>query len=80
MVTLNTRDELIEFLYGADSTSPDTLIGIATVGGELLAEAMNGEFASDTEGYITDFFPCGDEGECITVDNHGNVTDDFLYY
>ena len=80
MVTLNTRDELVEFLYGADSTSPDTLVGIATIGGELLAEAMSGEFATETRGYISDFFPCGDEGEGITVDNHGNVVDDFLYY
>ncbi len=56
MITFNTRDELVEFLYGADSTSPDTLVGVARIGGELLAEALNNDL------YITLFFPWGDEG------------------
>lgn len=74
MIILNTRDELVEFLYGVDSTSPDTLVGVARIGGELLAEAMNNDL------YITDFFPSGDEGESIGVDVEGNVVSDWLYY
>jgi hypothetical protein len=74
MITFNTRDELVEFLYGADSTSPDTLVGVARIGGELLAEAVNNDM------YITDFFPCGDEGESIGVDIEGNIVSDWLYY
>jgi hypothetical protein len=75
MVTLNTRDELVEFLYGADSTSPDTLVGIARIGGELLEEALNDEY-----GYIQYFFPMGDEGEFIEVNENGEVVADGLYY
>lgn len=75
MVTLNNRDELIEFLYGADSASPETLVGVARIGGELLAEAL-----ADPSYCITDFFPSGDEGECIEVDDDGNVVNDYLYY
>jgi hypothetical protein len=75
MVNLNTRDELVEFLYGADSTSPDTLVGVVIIGGELLAEAL-----ADPSYCITDFFPSGDEGECIEVDDAGNVVSDYLYY
>lgn len=74
MITFNTRDELVEFLYGADSTSPDTLVGVARIGGELLAEAL----ANDL--YITLFFPWGDEGESIAVDINGNILSDYLYY
>lgn len=75
MVTLNTRNELVEFLYGENSTSPDTLVGVAQIGGELLTEALSNEY-----GYIQDFFPCGDEGEYIQVDANGNVVADWLYY
>lgn len=75
MVTLNTRDELVEFLYGADSTSPETLVGVARIGGELLAEAL-----SDDYNYIQNFFPCGDEGEYIEVDANGDIVGDWLYY
>ena len=75
MITFNTRDELVEFLYGADSTSPDTLVGVARIGGELLVEAL-----ADPSYCITDFFPSGDEGECIEVDDAGNVVSDYLYY
>lgn len=75
MITFNTRDELVEFLYGTDSTSPDTLVGVARIGGELLAEAL-----ADPSYCITDFFPYGDEGECIEVDDAGNVVSDYLYY
>lgn len=80
MVTLNSRDELVEFLYGADSTSPDTLVGVARIGGELLNEAFRYYAMNDGTACIGDFFPMGDEGECITVDNHGNVLNDWLYY
>lgn len=80
MLTLNNRDELVEFLYGADSTSPDTLVGVASIGGELLTEALASDIANDVTGYIEYFFPCGDEGEYIEVDRHGNVVRDFLYY
>jgi hypothetical protein len=81
MVTLNSRDELVEFLYGADSTSPDTLVGVATIGGELLAEALANDIAhKGLNGYIEGFFPCGDEGEYIEVDANGNILKDWLYY
>lgn len=80
MITLNTRDELVEFLYGSDSTSPDTLVGVATIGGELLAEAIASDIANDVTGYIEHFFPCGDEGEYIEVARNGEVVRDFLYY
>ena len=75
MVTLNTREELVEFLYGANSTSPYTLVGVATIGGELLTEALANE-----HGYIEDFFYWGGEGEYIEVDTNGNVVGDRLYY
>lgn len=74
MITFNNRDELVEFLYGADSTSPDTLVGVARIGGELLNEAVENDL------YITNFFPCGDEGESIAVDIEGNILSDYLYY
>lgn len=74
MMVFNNRDELVEFLYGVDSTMPDTLVGVARIGGELLTEAL----ANDL--YITDFFPCGDEGESIAVDIEGNILSDYLYY
>mgnify|MGYP006296480493 FL=1 len=75
MVTLNTRDELVEFLYGADSSCPDTLVGVVRIGGELLDEALSDEYR-----YIQDFFPSGDEGEYIEVDESGEVVADWLYY
>ena len=75
MVTLNTRDELVEFLYGAESTSPDTLVGVARIGGELLNEALSDEYR-----YIQYFFPMGDEGEYIEVDENGDIVADGLYY
>ncbi len=74
MIIFNNRDELVEFLYGVDSTMPDTLVGVARIGGELLAEALTNDL------YITDFFPCGDEGESIAVDIDGNILSDYLYY
>lgn len=79
MITINSRNELENFLYGADSTSPDTLVGIATIGGELLSEALTHDMRDGTF-HIGDFFPMGDEGEGITVDRDGNVLEDFLYY
>lgn len=74
MITFNNRDELVEFLYGANSISPDTLVGVARIGGELLNEAIENDL------YITNFFPCGDEGESIGVDIEGNILSDYLYY
>jgi hypothetical protein len=79
MVTLNTRDELVEFLYGANSTCPDTLVGVARIGGELLEEALTCELSDGTFS-INDFFPMGDEGEGITVDREGTILNDYLYY
>ena len=80
MITITSRNELENFLYGADSTSPETLVGIARIGGELLAEAFRYYELSDGTACLGDFFPCGDEGEGITVDRDGNVLEDFLYY
>jgi ribose 5-phosphate isomerase len=79
MITINSRNELDTFLYGADSISPDTLVGIARIGGELLSEALTNEL-SDGTFHIGEFFPMGDEGEGITVDRDGNILEDFLYY
>ena len=74
MITINTRAELNELLYGEDSSSPDTLVGIARIGGALLVEA----FGSGME--IRNFFPCDDEDEFIGVDIAGNIVNDFIYY
>jgi hypothetical protein len=79
MIAINNRNELENFLYGADSTSPETLVGIARIGGELLDEALTCELSDGTFS-INDFFPWGDEGEGITVDREGNILNDFLYY
>jgi hypothetical protein len=79
MITINNRNELNNLLYGADSTSPETLVGIARIGGELLVEALNDEYDSGRF-HIGDFFPMGDEGEGITVDRDGNILSDYLYY
>lgn len=79
MITLNTRDELVEFLYGANSTEPETLVGIARIGGELLAEALADELSDGTFS-INYFFPMGDEGEGINIDRDGNILNDYLYY
>ena len=45
MITINNRNELVEFLYGENSNSPETLVGIARIGGELLDEALGNEYA-----------------------------------
>jgi hypothetical protein len=79
MITINSRNELENFLYGADSTSPETLVGIAIIGGELLSEALTHDLRDGTF-HIGEFFPMGDEGEGITVDRDGNILEDFLYY
>lgn len=81
MITINSRNELETFLYGADSTMPETLVGVATIGGELLAEALSEDnLHNGINGYIQYFFPCGDEGEYIEVDPNGNIVSDWLYY
>jgi hypothetical protein len=79
MITINSRNELETFLYGADSTSPETLVGIARIGGELLSEALAHDLRDGTF-HIGEFFPMGDEGEGITIDRDGNILEDFLYY
>jgi hypothetical protein len=79
MITINTRDQLVGLLYGEFSLEPDTLVGVAIIGGELLAEALTNEL-SDGTFHIGEFFPMGDEGEGITVDRDGNILEDFLYY
>lgn len=79
MITITSRNELETFLYGADSTSPDTLVGIARIGGELLSEALTHDMRDGTF-HIGDFFPMGDEGEGITIDRDGNILEDYLYY
>lgn len=73
MVTLNNRDELVSFLY--DGETVDTLVGVAKIGGELLVEALSNEYKT-----IFCFFPMGDEGEFITVDDNGNVVENSIYY
>ncbi len=74
-IIIMNRDELDTILYGANSTSPDTLVGTHyAIGGDLLDEARN------NDNMITMFFPWGDEGEYIEVDSDGYVIADFLYY
>ena len=80
MITINTRDQLVGLLYGEFSLEPDTLVGVARIGGELLAEAFHYYELSDGTASIGDFFPCGDEGEEINVDRDGNILSDYLYY
>ena len=72
MVTINNRDELKNFPYGTEKEY-STLVGIARIGGELLAEALR------NYNTIECFFYAGDEGEYITVDSVGNVVNDFIY-
>jgi hypothetical protein len=67
------RDELNAILYGSN-IELDTLVGTEyAIGGELLEEARN------NRNFIEYFFPCGDEGEFIEVDNDGYVINDGIY-
>ena len=45
MITINSRDQLVGLLYGEFSLSAETLVGVARIGGELLAEALTHECA-----------------------------------
>jgi hypothetical protein len=75
--TIKTRKQLQQYLYGAKSESPDTLVGSnVRIGGRLLAQAMK------TNNEISEFNPIGDEGEYIQLDpsGSGKVIKDFLYY
>ena len=74
MVIMN-RAELADIMYPANAEcGPDTLVGIAALGGDLLDEARS-------NGNMIDQFCCmGDEGEFIEVDADGYVISDFLYY
>ena len=78
MIIINNRNELHNFLY--EGKEVDTLVGVARIGGELLAEALASDIANDVTGYIEYFFPMGDEGEFIEVDANGNVVRDSIYY
>ena len=73
MIIINNRNELHNFLY--EGKEVDTLVGIAKIGGELLVEALSNEYNT-----IFCFFPMGDEGEFVTVDENGNVVENFIYY
>ena len=73
MIIINNRNELHNFLY--EGKEVDTLVGIAKIGGELLVEALSSEYKM-----IDCFFPMGDEGEFIEVDDNGNVVKDSIYY
>lgn len=67
------RDELNTVLYEND-IELDTLVGTEyAIGGELLDEARN------NRNFIEYFFPMGDEGEFIEVDNDGYVINDGIY-
>ena len=67
------REELNTVLY--DGKEVDTLVGNYALGGELLDEALSNEYK-----IITCFFPMGDEGEFIEVDDMGYVVADSIYY
>ena len=74
LVMIMNRAELADVMYPANAESPDTLVGIAALGGDLLDEARN------NGNMITLFCPMGDEGEFIEIDDSGYVISDFLYY
>lgn len=73
MITINNRDELNTFLYGSDKEY-STLVGIARIGGELLAEALSDKYHT-----IECFFYAGDEGEYIEVSEDGTIINDSIY-
>ena len=67
------REELNEVLY-ENTIELETLVGTEyAIGGELLDEARN------NNNMIEYFFPMGDEGEFIEVDNDGYVINDGIY-
>jgi hypothetical protein len=67
------RLELENVLYN-NAVVLDTLVGTEyAIGGELLDEARN------SNNMIEYFFPMGDEGEFIEVDNDGYVIADGIY-
>jgi hypothetical protein len=78
MITINNRNELNSFLYEGDAV--DTLVGVANIGGELLAEALTMPSINGDCFFITCFFPYGDEGEEIVIDANGNVLSDSITY
>lgn len=67
------REELNNVLY-ENTVELDTLVGTEyAIGGELLIEAKG------NNNFIEYFFPYGDEGEFIEVDNDGYVINDGIY-
>ena len=67
------REELNNVLY-ENTVELDTLVDTEyAIGGELLNEAKN------NNNMIEYFFPMGDEGEFIEVDNDGYVINDGIY-
>lgn len=73
MKIIMNREELNEVLYN-NPVELDTLVGTEyAIGGELLDEAKN------NRNMIEYFFPMGDEGEFIEVDNDGYVINDGIY-
>lgn len=72
-IIITNRDELNNILY-ENTVELDTLVGTEyVIGGELLEEARN------NNNMIEYFFPMGDEGEFIEVDNDGHVIEDGIY-
>jgi hypothetical protein len=67
------RVELENVLYN-NPVELETLVGTEyAIGGELLEEAKK------NKNFIEYFFPYGDEGEFIEVDNDGYVINDGIY-
>ncbi|NBP04003.1 MAG: hypothetical protein EBU90_28700 [Proteobacteria bacterium] len=67
------REELNEVLYN-NPVELETLVDTEyAIGGELLEEAKN------NRNFIEYFFPMGDEGEFIEVDDDGYVINDGIY-
>jgi hypothetical protein len=67
------REELNEVLYN-NPIELETLVNTEyAIGGELLEEAKN------NRNFIEYFFPMGDEGEFIEVDDDGYVINDGIY-
>ena len=79
MITINSRDQLVGLLYGEFSLSAETLVGVARIGGELLAEALTHECAPG-QFHIGEFCPIGGKSGEINVDREGNILSDHLSY
>ena len=74
LAVIMNRAELADIMYPANRKCPDTLVGIAAVGGDLLDEAR-------ANGNMIKHFCCMEhEDEFIEVDADGYVISDSFCY